>query len=82
MKLEKFRQKIYEVIQESTETECEILDEKYLSGDMGLSSMEVFVLIADLESAFGIMIPTNQLRYIQTIGDLCELIIEIVRKNS
>lgn len=80
MKTEEFREKICEVIRESTETEYELSDEKYLSGDLELSSMEVFILIADLEHAFGISIPPDRLRYVQTVGDLCDLVVETVKK--
>lgn len=73
------KQEIYKVMKSSTETEKEITDDKYLSRDMGLSSMELFILIGDLEEYFGIMIPVDKLKYIQTVGDLCDLIIEKIK---
>ncbi len=76
MERKEIKQEIYKVMKSSTETEKEITDDKYLSRDMGLSSMELFILIGDLEEYFDVMIPVDKLKYIQTVGDLCDLIIE------
>ncbi|MDO5409359.1 MAG: acyl carrier protein [Lachnospiraceae bacterium] len=80
MTLKEVQQEIYDVIQTSTETECVISDDKCLGADLGLSSMEVFILLGDLENNFGITIPAEYLREIQTVGDLSKLIIQILRE--
>lgn len=66
------------VIVESTETEVEVTEKTHLVEDLGLSSMEVVVLLGDLESAFGIDIPVSRVRRIQTVGDLCQVVISIL----
>lgn len=80
MKLEEAKKKIIDVIMESTETDLELTEDTGLFTDMGLSSVEVVVMLGDLEDAFGIDIPAAELRNIKTIGELSDLIIFIMRK--
>lgn len=80
MKLEEAKKKIIDVIVESTETELELTEDTGLFTDMGLSSVEVVVMLGDLEDAFGIDIPAAELRNIKTIGELSDLIIFMMRK--
>lgn len=60
----------------STETELEISKNTCLIQDMGLSSIEVMILISDLEERFKIRIAASRLRNVQTIGDLCTIVTE------
>ena len=72
------KKKIIEVIKESTETEITLTPETELFADMGLSSIEVVVMLGDLEDAFGIDIPAADIRNVRTIGELSDLIIFIL----
>ena len=49
-----------------------------LFADMGLSSVEVVVMLGDLEDVFGIDIPAADIRNVRTIGELRDLIIFIL----
>ena len=51
MKIQDVKKKIIEVIKESTETEMTLTSETELFTDMGLSSVEVVVMLGDLEDA-------------------------------
>lgn len=75
-------QEIYSVIQDSTETELELTPDLLLIQEMGLSSVEIMLLLADLEDYFQITIPVSQLRIIQTIGDLCQVVLEILAQTA
>ena len=75
MSIEKLKQKILEVIAESTETELEVTEDTTLYEEMGLASVEAYVLLSDLEEAFGVRIPASALRNVRTTGDLCALVI-------
>ena len=48
MKIQDVKKKIIEVIKESTETEDTLTSETELFADMGLSSVEVVVMLGDL----------------------------------
>lgn len=78
MKIQDVKKKIIEVIKESTETEITLTPETELFADMGLSSVEVVVMLGDLEDAFGIDIPAADIRNVRTIGELSDLIIFIM----
>ena len=78
MKIQDVKKKIIEVIKESTETEITLTPETELFADMGLSSIEVVVMLGDLEDAFGIDIPAADIRNVRTIGELSDLIIFIM----
>ncbi len=66
---------IYSIIQDSTETELELVPDLHLIQDMGLSSVEIMLLLTDLEDHFRITIPVSELRNTQTIDDLCQVIL-------
>ena len=78
MNIQDVKKKIIEVIKESTETEITLTPETELFADMGLSSVEVVVMLGDLEDAFGIDIPAADIRNVRTIGELSDLIIFIM----
>ena len=78
MKIQDVKKKIIEVIKESTETEMTLTPDTELLADMGLSSVEVVVMLGDLEDVFGIDIPAADIRNVRTIGELSDLIIFIL----
>ena len=78
MKIQDVKKKIIEVIKESTETEMTPTSETELFADMGLSSVEVVVMLGDLEDVFGIDIPAADIRNVRTVGELSDLIIFIM----
>ena len=82
MKIQDVKKKIIEVIKESTETEITLTPETELFADMGLSSVEVVVMLGDLEDAFGIDIPAADIRNVRTIGELSDLIIFILKGDK
>ena len=79
MTIEKLNEHILSLVQESTETDLPITPETHLIRDMGLSSVEIMLLISDLEDHFDINISPTQLRHAQTIGDLTKLVAEEIR---
>lgn len=78
MKIQDVKKKIIEVIKESTETEMTLTPDTELFADMGLSSVEVVVMLGDLEDVFGIDISAADIRNVRTIGELSDLIIFIL----
>ena len=75
MNVKELKQKILEVIMESTETELKVTEDTTLYEEMGLASVEAYVLLSDLEEAFGVRIPASALQNVRTAGDLCTLVI-------
>lgn len=73
---------IYAVIRSSTETDLSLVPELHLIQDMGLSSVEIMLLLTDLEDHFQINIPVSELRNTQTIDDLCQVILHILTTHS
>ena len=76
------KKKIIDVIEKSTETELELTPDTELFADMGLSSVEVVVMLGDLEDDFGIDIPAADIRNVRTIGELSDLIIFILKGDK
>ena len=66
--------RICDVIRSSTETELELHKDLNLITQMGLSSMEIMLMISDLEDAFGVELPISELRDVTTVGDLCQIV--------
>lgn len=78
---QKVKEKVMKVIEESTETDVNLTEETTLYDEMSLSSMEVYVLLNDLEDTFDIRIPVSELRKVHTVGELCALVISEIREE-
>ena len=74
------RKEIIDVIAESTEIELDVTPDMDLFADMGLSSMEIMVMLGDLEDAFDIEIPVEELTDVCTVQDLSDMIIQQLRE--
>ena len=81
MTTEELNTRICDVIRSSTETELELHEDLNLITQMGLSSMEIMLMISDLEDAFGIELPISELREITTVGDLSVVVRQTICKN-
>ncbi|MCD8160963.1 MAG: acyl carrier protein [Clostridiales bacterium] len=79
MTIQQVKDRVIRVIRTSTETEKPVTLETRLVTDLGLSSMEVLVLMGDLESAFRVVIPVSRVDHVETVEDLCQVIIDLLR---
>ena len=70
--------RICDVICSSTETELELHKDLNLITQLGLSSMEIMLMISDLEDAFDIELPISELRDVTTVGDLCQVVRRVI----
>ena len=80
MTIAELNREIFSAIRNSTESEIELSESTHLIRDMGLSSVEVMMMISDLEDSFDIVIPPASLHSVQTIGDLCGVVLDILRQ--
>lgn len=62
--------KLIEIIQDVCEIEDEITAGSRFVEDFGLSSLEMFSLITEVEDAFDVSISTRKLQGIRTVADL------------
>ena len=72
--------KIIEIFSTMTEVE-EITADSELIEDLELSSIDVFTLLADLETAFQIRIPEKKIREMETIEDVKDVVMELLQKK-
>ena len=76
---------VREWINDYLEEEFEIseLDEDAeFIGDLELSSLEVFTLLADLEYDYEIKIPEKLIRQMVTVRDMQEIVDELLRQKT
>lgn len=81
MTIEQLNGAIYDVIRSSTETELELRDDLHLITQMGLSSVEIMLLISDLEDQFAIELPISELRDVATVGQLCQVVARVIQRS-
>lgn len=79
MTIKELKDQILRTVQDATDPTTPITDETHLIRDLGLSSVETMMMIADLEDQFGIKIPTRSLRNVQTVSDLTQAVIDALR---
>jgi len=75
----KGQKKMLETIQEilrdyKDDPTIELEPETNLNTDLGLSSIDYFSLIMEIEDAFGVKIPDNKFTAFRTVGDVMEYI--------
>ena len=63
-------EKIIEIMQDVCEIEEEITLESRFVEDFGISSLEMFQLITEIEEEFDVSIPTRKLQGIRSVADL------------
>ena len=56
----------------------EMVNEMRFREDLGFSSLDFMSFLGELEDTFGIDIPASRLRRVRTVGDMCELVIQIL----
>ena len=62
--------KVIEIMRDVCEIEDEITLESRFVEDFGISSMEMFKLITEIEEEFDVSIPTRKLQGIRVVADL------------
>lgn len=68
------RVELLKVFQLHAQNGIEVTESSHLVADLGIDSLGVMEVIADLEDAFKITIPDEALREVDTIGDVASAI--------
>ena len=79
MTISEVKAEVIRVIRDSTESEYPITMETHLVKGLGLSSVEIMMLVSDLEDRFGVHISSAKLRHVWTVGDLSDLVISAIK---
>lgn len=58
----------------STMTEAEVMEDSEIMEDLDLSSMDVLFLISNLEDEFQIKMPEKEIRKVETVGDIADVV--------
>lgn len=58
----------------ATMTEADVMEDSEIMEDLDLSSMDVLFLISSLEDEFQIKIPEKEIRKVETVGDIADVI--------
>lgn len=73
-------EKIFSAVMEISGLET-VEEESSFMDDLEMASMEIFVLLGELENKFSIKIPERMMKKIGTVGDLADVIQEIREKG-
>lgn len=79
MTIKEVRKMIIREIRNSTDSKAVITEQTHLLKDLCLTSVEIMMMISDLEDRFGIDIPSAKLRNVWTVGNLCDVVISELR---
>lgn len=72
MNIEDILNKVIELF--STMTEAEVMEDSEIMEDLDLSSMDVLFLISNLEDEFQIKMPEKEIRKVETVGDIADVV--------
>lgn len=79
MNYEDILKKVIALFSTMVDTEDEITADSELMDDLGISSMDVLVLISGLEEEFKIKVPEKAIRKMYTIGDVVDTVISSLK---
>ena len=79
MTIEQAKKQIIKSIIDVTETDQEVTEESLIVHELGLSSMEVLVMIGELEDIYGVELNMKRTGNVKTVGQLCDVIIDQLR---
>lgn len=71
---ETVRGELSALLQQHAQSGAEITDQSHLVGDLGLDSLGVMEIVADIEDKFALNIPDDALREVETVADVAKAI--------
>lgn len=80
MNYEEILERTIALFAKMTDAETEITEDSELMEDLGISSMDVLILICNLEEEFKIKVPESAIRKMYTIADVAETVVQLIGK--
>lgn len=78
MTVKELEKKVIDIIIENTETEIDVRPETKIIDELELSSLQIMVMLMDLEGELGVDISPSEIGYVETVDDLCQALMKIV----
>ncbi len=66
------RSELFKVLQQHASSESTVSESSHLVADLGIDSLGVMEVLADLEDTFKIVIPDEALREVDTVADVAK----------
>jgi len=60
----------------------DVTEQTHLIRELGMSSVEIVLLLSELEDRIGVRVPAGVLRGIQTAGDLCRTVLALCAEKQ
>lgn len=79
MTVKEVKREIIRLVRNYSEIDHGLSEDTHLVKTLGLTSVEIMMLIADLEDRFSLDIPDEKLRTVWTVGDLCDVVIFLLK---
>lgn len=80
MNYEEILKKVINMLAAITESENDVAADSELIDDLGISSMDIALLITSLEDEFKIKVPAGAIQKMFTVADVAEIIDELISK--
>jgi acyl carrier protein len=71
---ESVRSEVLKVFRQHASAELSVSEESHLVADLGIDSLGVMEILADVEDSFKLTIPDEALRHVNTVGDVADAI--------
>ncbi len=76
---EEFKEKLAEYVDMPTD---EMTEESRFIEDLGMNSFQFMALLGDLEEEYDVTVDETEVRKLQTIGDACKYIEELMKEEG
>lgn len=76
------REEVIEILKPHVQGDSPLADSSSLVGDLGIDSLGVMEVVADLEDKFKLQIPDEALREVETVQDVAKAITVRLRRDG
>lgn len=80
MTVQEAKTEIIRSIVEITETEVEVTETTEIIRGLGLASIEVLMLLGELEDTYDVDLSPKVVEHVKTVGQLCDAIIDQLKR--
>ena len=75
-------EEVLRLLRQTTEDAQQISESALLREELGIGSIEILTLVADLEDVFRITVRERDLREVETVADVVQLVLRLKENQS
>lgn len=72
--MDAIRTNLFDIFSKHAQNKSPVTDDSLITGDLGIDSLSVMEIVAELEDAYGVTFPDEDLPKVRTVGDVIGIV--------